>query len=135
MFFSTNLTLYYLIPYQNLLRLNVIFMVKKKVRKMDMSGGCQSPPPPLPSTPTLLNFRAKMVGLKNIFMDRCPMDESTTINLACKKTLFPVPRKIGKTTPPPLAIAELTNNCVLLLIEHLQFLGYPILTLLQSQHA
>ena len=93
---------------------------------MAMGGGCLS----LPST----NFRAKTVGLKNFFMDMCSMDKLIAINLACKKVL-PNPEKNCKTTPPPLAIGELTNNCVLLLIEHLQFLGYPILKLLQSQHA
>ena len=84
--FFSNSPLYYLTPYQNLLRLNVIFMVIK-IGKEKVHGG-----------------RGGMSDLKNFFMDRRPKDEPTAKTLVCKK-LFPFPRKIGKTCwgwhPPP----------------------------------
>ena len=44
--FFANLPWYYLIPYQNLLRLNIIFMVRK-IGKKAHGGGCHTPAPSL----------------------------------------------------------------------------------------
>ena len=63
---------------------------------MAMGGGCL----PLPSTLPFVNFRAKTVGLKNFFMDRCPMDEPTAINLACKKSSFQSREKLEEPLHP-----------------------------------
>ena len=49
---------YYLTPYQNLLRLNVIFMVRKIGQLLLSRGGWF----PSPSTVPLSEFRTKMVG-------------------------------------------------------------------------
>ena len=54
-FFFTKLTCYFLTPYQDLLRLNVIFMVRK-IGKKKVHWVC-------PNTLPLSNFRDKTVGL------------------------------------------------------------------------
>ena len=54
-----NFFLYYLTPYQNLLRLNVIFMVRK-IGQLLLSGGGEVVA--TPSTVPLSEFRAKMIG-------------------------------------------------------------------------
>ena len=51
--------LYYLTPYQNLLRLNVIFMVRKIGQLLFIRGGEVVA---TPSTVPLSEFRAKMIG-------------------------------------------------------------------------
>ena len=90
--FFTNSPLYYLTPYQKLLRLNVIFMVRKIEKKS--IGGCLLPPPPQHSP------------CKNFFMDRCPKNEPTGKNLVCKKALLFPEKKwknlLGIHCPPPL---------------------------------
>ena len=53
--FFTNSPWYYLTPHQNLLRLNVIFMVRKIGKKEVQGGGCH--PPPAPSLCLILEPR------------------------------------------------------------------------------
>ena len=89
--FFTNSPWYYLTPCQNLLRLNVIFMVRK-IGKKEVHGGWL----PLPITLPLSNFRAKTVcQIWKIFMERCTEDETTAKKFDWNKTL-PIPEKNWK---------------------------------------
>ena len=95
---------YYLTSYRNLLRLNVILMVRI-IGQLLLIGGL---PPPAPSLCFILEPRY-------FFMDRRPKDEPTAKNLVCKK-LFPFPRKIGKTCgawhppPPPPPVIRINSK-------------------------
>ena len=81
--FFTNSRWYYLTSYQNLSKLNVIFMVRK-IGQLLLNGGRGGQPP---STLPLPNFGAKTVGsIRKIFLDRCPKDEPTAKNLVCNKS-------------------------------------------------
>ena len=60
--FFANSPWYYLTSYQNLLRLNVIFMVRKIDQPLLNGGGGGRGWLPPPSTLPLSNFRAKAVG-------------------------------------------------------------------------
>ena len=86
-FFFANSPWYYLTPYQNLLRSDVIFMVRKVGQPLLSGGGGGRGLPP-PSTLSLSNFRSKLVrsDLKNYFMERWPKDEPTAKNLVWNKS-------------------------------------------------
>ena len=101
-FSFTNSPWYYLTPYRNLLRLNVIFMVRKEVK----SPWSDYPPPP--STLPLSNFRAKTVGpIWKAFHGQCPKDETTAKNFVWNKSSSYFQEKLerpvcgGHLPPPP----------------------------------
>ena len=101
--FVTNSALYFLTPYQNLLRLNVIFMVRKIGQLLPNGGWAWLPPP---STLPLSNFRAKTVGpIRKMFSWTDVPRMSLQLKISLQKKLFPFSRKkwkpVGGWHPPP----------------------------------
>ena len=87
-FFFTNSPWYYLTPYQNLLKSNVILMVRKIGQILLKRGGRDgggNDSPQAPSLCTILGPR-RQVRSENFFMDKCPKDEPTAKNLVRNKS-------------------------------------------------
>ena len=103
--FFTNSSWYYFTSCQSLLRLSVIFMVKK-IGQLLLKGG-RVPPPQAPSLCLILEPRWQVR-----FMGRCPKDESTGKSLVWRKSSSHFWEKLEKPVggdatapPPPLSLA------------------------------